>query len=137
MIADEDLQARALLPLPRAIAILGAPVEAGASVPGSAMGPAMLRTAGIVKSLRDLGYDVDDRGDLPLPLSLVHAAAPEGKAHRFAHVSAWARLLARETYGFMRSGRIPIVLGGDHSLAMGSIGGVARHAAEGGRGLFV
>ena len=101
------------------------------------MGPAMLRTAGIVKSLRDLGHDIDDRGDLALPLSLVHAASPEGKAHRFAHVSAWARLLARETYGFMRSGRIPIVLGGDHSLAMGSIGGVARHAAEAGRELFV
>ena len=101
------------------------------------MGPAMLRTAEIVKTLRDLGHDVDDRGDLALPLSLVHAAAPEGKAHRFAHVSAWARLLARETYGFMRSGRIPIVLGGDHSLAMGSIGGVARHAAEAGRELFV
>ena len=135
--AEEGLEARGPSPPPRAIAILGAPVEAGASVPGSAMGPAMLRTAGIVKSLRDLGHDIDDRGDLALPLSLVHAASPEGKAHRFAHVSAWARLLARETYGFMRSGRIPIVLGGDHSLAMGSIGGVARHAAEAGRELFV
>src|SRR5277367_6512385 len=137
MIAGDGLEAGAPLQLSRAIAILGAPVEAGASFPGSAMGPAMLRTAGIVKSLRDLGYDVDDRGDLALPDSLAHAAAPEGKAHRFAHVSAWARLLARETYGFMRSGRIPIVLGGDHSLAMGSIGGVARHAAEAGRELFV
>ena len=137
MIADEDLEARALLPLPRAIAILGAPVEAGASVPGAAMGPAMLRTAGIVKTLRDLGHDVEDRGDLGLPSSLAHATAPEGKAHRFAEVAAWARLLAGETYAVARSGRTPIVLGGDHSLAMGSIGGVARHAAEAGRELFV
>ena len=120
-----------------AIAILGAPVDAGAGVPGSAMGPAMLRTAGIVKSLRDLGHDVEDRGDLALPHSLVQAAAPEANARRFAHVSAWARLLARETYALMRSGRTPIVLGGDHSIAMGSIGGVARHAAEAGRELFV
>ena len=97
----------------------------------------MLRTAGIVKSLRELGYDVEDRGDLPHPDALVHALSPEGKSHRFAHVSAWARLLARETYAVMRSGRTPIVLGGDHSLAMGSIGGVARHAAEAGRELFV
>ena len=52
-------------------------------------------------------------------------------------MSAWARLLARETYAVMRSGRAPTVLGGDHSLAMGSIGGVARHAAEAGRELFV
>jgi arginase len=124
-------------PLHRRIAILGAPVEAGASVPGSAMGPAMLRAAGIVKSLRELGHEVEDRGDLALPHALVDAAAREGKAHRFAHVSAWARLLAQETYGLARSGRTPIVLGGDHSLAMGSIGGVARHAAEAGRELFV
>ena len=121
----------------QAITILGAPVEAGASVPGAAMGPAMLRTAGIVKALRDLGHDVEDRGDLAPPHPLVHAAPPEGKAHRFAHVSAWARLLARETYAVVRSRRTPIVLGGDHSLAMGSISGVARHAAEAGRELFV
>jgi arginase len=132
-----DPEAEPVRPLRLAIAVLGAPVDAGASAPGSAMGPAMLRTAGIVKSLRDLGHDVEDRGDLALSHSLVHAAAPEGRTHRFADVSAWARLLARETYASMRAGRIPIVLGGDHSLAMGSIGGVARHAAEAGRELFV
>ncbi|HEY5203197.1 MAG TPA: arginase family protein, partial [Roseiarcus sp.] len=125
------------LPLPRAITILGAPVEVGAGVPGAAMGPAMLRTAGIVKTLSDLGHDVEDRGDLASPPPLVHAPAPEGKAHRFAEVAAWARLLARETYAVARSGRTPIVLGGDHSLAMGSIGGVARFASEAGRELFV
>ncbi len=121
----------------QAITIVGAPVDAGASVPGAAMGPAMLRAAGIAKVLRELGREVEDRGDLALPHSLVHATLPEGKAHRFAYVAAWSRLLARETYGIARSGRIPIVLGGDHSLAMGSIGGVARHAAEAGRELFV
>jgi arginase len=121
----------------QAITILGAPVEAGTSVLGAAMGPAMLRTAGIEKPLRDLGHDVEDRGDLTPPPPLAHAAAPEGKAHRFAHVAAWARLLARETYAVARSGRTPIVLGGDHSIAMGSIGGVARYAAEAGRELFV
>ena len=121
----------------QAITILGAPVEAGTSVLGAAMGPAMLRTAGIEKPLRDLGHDVEDRGDLTPPPPLAHAAAPEGKAHRFPHVAAWARLLARETYAVARSGRTPIVLGGDHSIAMGSIGGVARHAAEAGRELFV
>jgi arginase len=121
----------------RAITILGAPVEAGASVPGAAMGPAMLRTAGIVETLRALRHDVKDRGDLAPPPPLAHATAPEGKALRFAEVAAWTRLLARETYAVARSGRTPIVLGGDHSLAMGSIAGVARHAAETGRELFV
>jgi arginase len=127
----------ATLPLPRPITLLGAPIEAGASVPGAAMGPAMLRTAGIVKTLRDLGHDVEDRGDLAHPDPLLHLPAPEGKAHRFAEVAAWARLLAHETYTVARSGRTPIVLGGDHSLAMGSIGGAARFASEVGRELFV
>jgi arginase len=135
--SEDGLEAGGPLPLPRRITILGAPVEAGASMPGAAMGPAMLRTAGIVKTLRHLGHDVEDRGDLVLPHPLVNASLPEGKAHRFAHVAAWARLLAHETYGVVRSGRTPIVLGGDHSLAMGSIGGLARHAAEAGRALFV
>jgi arginase len=121
----------------RAITILGAPVEAGAGVPGAAMGPAMLRTAGIVPTLRDLGHDVEDRGDLASPSPPAHAIAPEGKARHFAEVAAWARALASETYAVARSGRTPIVLGGDHSVAMGSIGGVARHAAEAGRELFV
>jgi arginase len=134
---SDGLEASGPATPPRSVTIVGAPVEAGASFPGSAMGPAMLRTAGIVKSLRDLGCDVEDRGDLALPHSLVHSAAPEGKTHRFAHVSAWARLLARATYAIARSGRTPIVLGGDHSLAMGSVGGLARHAAEAGRELFV
>ncbi len=125
------------LPRSRAITIIGAPIEAGAGVPGAAMGPAMLRTAGIGKALRDLGLDVEDRGDLALPRSLPQATAPEGKAHRFAEIAAWSRLLARETHAVARSGRIPIVLGGDHSLAMGSIGGIARFAAEAGRELFV
>ena len=57
MIAEEGHEGGAVLPLPRAITIVGAPVEAGAGIPGAAMGPAMLRTAGIVKTLRDLGHD--------------------------------------------------------------------------------
>jgi arginase len=135
--SEDDPAGEGLLPRRQALTLLGAPVEAGASMPGAAMGPAMLRTAGIVKMLRDLGHDVEDRGDLVFPHPLIHGAAPEGKAHRFAEVAAWARLLAREAYAVFRAGRTPIVLGGDHSLAMGSIGGVARHAAEAGRELFV
>ena len=103
---------------------------------GSAMGPAMLRTAGVVKTLASLGHEVEDRGDLANPHP-IHDAPPHGKMRNFAEVCAWARALSQETYAVTREGRIPIVLGGDHSLSMGSIGGVARHAAEAGRELFV
>jgi arginase len=123
-------------PSPRAVTILGAPVEAGAGVAGCAMGPAMLRTAGILTALKDLGHDVVDRGDV-VPGDLPKAAPPEGKARHSAEISAWTRALARETHAVLREGRLPIVLGGDHSLAMGSIGGAARFAEEAGRKLFV
>ena len=64
----------------QAITVIGAPIEAGASVPGCAMGPAMLRTAGIVRTLGELGHDVVDLGDLALGPPLGHARPPEGKA---------------------------------------------------------
>jgi len=124
-------------PRRQAVTILGAPIEAGAGVAGCAMGPAMLRTAGVVRTLKDLGHDVVDLGDLTLGPPLGHARQPEGRARHFAEIAAWTRELARETYAILREGRLPLVLGGDHSLAMGSIGGVARHAAEAGRKLFV
>jgi arginase len=136
-IVQDSPEGRVSPPPPRPITLLGAPVEAGAGVRGAAMGPAMLRTAGIVETLRELGHDVEDQGDLVPAPHLVQAVPPEGKAHRFADVAAWARALARETYAVCRSGRTPIVLGGDHSLAMGSIGGVARFGAEARRELFV
>ncbi len=124
-------------PRRQAITILGVPVEAGAGVAGCAMGPAMLRTAGFVRMLKELGQDVVDRGDLTHPQPLAHLGPKAGKARHFAEVSAWARAVARETYAIMREGRLPIVLGGDHSLAMGSIAGVARYATEVGQKPFV
>jgi len=130
---EADLAGEGVRAPRRAITILGAPVEAGTGVRGAAMGPAMLRTAGIVETLRDLGHDVEDRGDLVAPPLSVQPLPPEGKAHRFADVAAWVRALARETYATAASGRTPIVLGGDHSLAMGSISGVARQPEAQGR----
>ncbi len=104
----------------RAITLIGAPIEAGAGVRGCAMGPAMLRTAGIAETLAELGCAVEDRGDLK-PEALASLPQPEGRARNFAEVSAWARALSRETLAVMRDGRTPVVLGGDHSLAMGSL----------------
>jgi arginase len=119
-----------------AVALIGAPVEAGASMLGAAMGPAMLRTARIGETLAELGCRLRDLGDVA-PDPLPGLAAPQGRARNFAEVAGFARALSRATYAALRDGWRPIVLGGDHSLAMGSISGVARHAAEAGRELFV
>jgi arginase len=60
-----------------------------------------------------------------------------GSLRNLASVAGWSRLLCRETYAAVKSGRIPIVIGGDHSLSIGSVSGIARHCAEAGRALFV
>lgn len=124
-------------PRQQAIAVIGAPIEAGAGVAGCAMGPAMLRTAGIVTTLTELGHDVVDVGDVAFGRSVAPASAPEGRARHFAEIAAFTRDLAQETQAILRGGRRPLTIGGDHSLAMGSISGVAAHAAEVGRKLFV
>lgn len=121
----------------RVLTILGAPVEEGAGFAGAAMGPAMLRVAGLARVLAGLGYEVEDSGDLSLPPAQTPIAAPNGAARNYAAVAAWSRLVCRRTYETMKGGRTPIVIGGDHCVSMGSIAAAARHAAESGRELFV
>jgi len=124
-------------PRGRILNILGAPIEDGASVAGAAMGPAMLRVAGLNRELAALGYEIEDQGDLSLASPLEPAARSPGLARNFERVAAWALLLRERTYAALKAGGTPIVIGGDHSLAMGSIAGVARYASEIGRELFV
>jgi arginase len=121
----------------RILSVIGAPIEDGAGVPGTIMGPAALRTAGLIRTLRDLGYEVDDRGDLRLPEGTPEPVSIAGSLRNLASVAGWSRLLCRETYTAAKSGRVPIVIGGDHSLSIGSVSGIARHCAEAGRELFV
>ena len=121
----------------RALTVIGAPLEDGAGVAGTVMGPAALRTAGLIRTLRDLGNEVDDRGDLRLEERVPEPVLMAGSARNIASVAGWARMLRRETYAAMKNGRVPIVLGGDHSLSIGSVSGVLQYCAEAGRTLFV
>lgn len=119
----------------RRLALLGAPVEVGASRRGCVMGPDALRTAELADRLRRIGYAVEDHGDaVPAP---VDAMDLPGNARDAAEIAGWARSLHEHTYSILKDGATPVVLGGDHSLAMGTVSGVARHCAEIGRELFV
>ncbi|PYE86353.1 arginase [Phyllobacterium leguminum] len=117
------------------VTLLGAPVEEGAESLGCAMGPAALRLAGIRPALEKLGHQVEDRGDLA-PENQDTFALP-GSARNAPLIVGWTRTLERAAYQTLKDGRLPIFLGGDHSLAMGTVAGAARHAAEQGRPLFV
>nr|WP_316656611.1 arginase [uncultured Gellertiella sp.] len=117
------------------VTLIGVPLEEGSGRRGCAMGPAALRIAGIGPALEDLGYRVTDNGDIrPVPARDLPVLA---KAVNLQTVAAYVRELELQTYEVASTGGLPIILGGDHSLSMGSVSGMARHAAELGRPLFV
>jgi arginase len=118
------------------IALLGVPIEIGASQAGALMGPDALRTAGIGRILDQLGFSVEDHGDLSI--SKVASDRPPPDNAKFYHeIKTWVRLLSGRAFELARSGAIPIFMGGDHSLSMGSVNGVARYWQQQGRPLFV
>lgn len=117
------------------ITLIGVPMEEGSGRRGAAMGPAALRIAGIEKALQDLGYEVEDRGDIrPVPARDLPVLE---NALNLQTVGAFVRELEAQTHDVASKGGLPILLGGDHALSIGSVAGMARHAREKGRPLFV
>jgi len=115
--------------------LIGAPVDSGQQRPGCLMGPAAYRVARIAEVLAALGHTVEDRGDV-VPGALGRESCPNPTVHSLPETLAWTRALADASARAMAEG-LPIFLGGDHSLSLGSIHGVAAHAAAVGRPLFV
>jgi arginase len=115
------------------VALIGAPTDVGAGRRGASMGPEALRVAGIDKSLRRLGRDVIDRGNLSGPIN-PESARSDGYRH-LTEVTAWCTAVRDAVYASLGAGEFPIVMGGDHSLAIGSVAAVARHCAERGKAL--
>ena len=115
--------------------LIGAPVDSGQRRPGCLMGPAAYRVAGLALTLQELGHSVEDRGDVaPRVLEAPDCANPA--VHHLAETLGWTAALSDAAREAMGAG-LPIFMGGDHSLALGTVSGVARHAAEAGRPLFV
>jgi len=118
-----------------AITLIGVPLEEGAGRRGAGMGPTALRIADIEPTLTALGHTVVDSGDLhPAP---AEDLPDHPKAHYLKIVGAFTRALEEKVHEVASSGGFPLILGGDHSLSMGSVSGMARHAASVGRPLFV
>jgi arginase len=118
-----------------AAALIGAPTDVGAGERGASMGPEALRVAGIEHALREQGADVEDRGDVTGP---ANPGRPAIAGHRhLKEVVAWVEGVRAATARSLADGRIPILMGGDHSLSIGSIGAVADHCRRDGRRLVV
>jgi len=119
----------------RCCTLIGARAFEGTDRRGCDMGPSAYRDAGLHEALRDLGLDIRDLGDL----SVVPGEGrphPNPAIHDLAAFTAWTAKLAALTYA-ESADRVPILLGGDHSLSAGTLVGMSRRAAEEGRPLFV
>ncbi len=115
--------------------LVGAPVDSGKRRAGCLMGPDAMRTAGLEATLLELGHRVIDHGNLAIT-SPRPEPAPQGATFGLQQTIEWTATIARTARQTIASG-IPIFLGGDHALSLGSLSGVAAHAAEQGRAQFV
>ena len=111
-----------------AVSLIGAPTDIGAGTTGSRMGPDALRVAGIAEAIAQFGIDVRDCGNVSGPAN-PNLPAIDGFRH-LPEVVEWNRTLHDAFYAELSAERLPILLGGDHSLAIGSISAVARHCRE-------
>lgn len=116
--------------------LLGAPIQTGASQPGCIMGPQSLRTAGLAGILAGLGWQVTDRGDLSIPQQ-VPATHPNTAIHHLAETRAWIETVRAAALAAGNDCDLPVFMGGDHSMAAGTLPAMAERAARAGRPLFV
>lgn len=117
----------------RTASLIGAPTDVGASDRGASMGPEALRVAGLGAALARHGLKVIDRGNLSGPPNPSLPPA-DGYRHR-TEVFEWNRSVHDAVYRDLTLGNLPVLLGGDHSLGIGSISAVARHCREAGLAL--
>jgi len=117
------------------VSLVGAPTDVGAGSLGARMGPEALRVAGIQQAIARFGVDVRDCGNLAGPANPWQDAV-NGFRH-LPEVVAWNQLLHDAVHAELQEGRMPVVLGGDHCLGIGSISAVARHCRAQGRRLRV
>ena len=117
------------------ILLVGAPVDSGKARRGCLMGPDAYRTAGLAEQLVDLGLTVRDLGNVT-PRAAAPAPEMPAHVHAPAETAGWTAALTEAAAEAAANG-LPIFLGGDHSLSLGSVAGVANHAAAEGRPQFV
>jgi len=119
----------------RTASLIGAPTDVGAADRGASMGPEALRVAGLDAALRGRELEVVDLGNLSGPGNPWEP--PHAGYRHLPQVVRWNELVHQTVYDELRRERLPILLGGDHCLAIGSISAVARHCREQGRRLRV
>jgi arginase len=117
------------------LGVIGAPTDIGAGSRGASMGPEALRVAGLVPALQARGLEVLDHGNLAGPTN--PWLPPVNGYRHLDEVVQWNRTVHEAVYAELAGSRLPVLLGGDHSLGIGSISAVARYCREAGKKLRV
>ncbi len=117
------------------VSIIGAPTDIGAGMRGASMGPEALRVAHLQSMLESQGIEVADRGNLQGPGN--PGLPPVDGYRHLSEVVSWNRAVHEACRAEYAASRLPILVGGDHSLAIGSIAAAAQHARQNGRKLRV
>ncbi len=111
------------------IKIIGVPMDLGASRRGTDMGPSALRIAGLGAAIRAMGYTVEQEEDIFVPA--METQAPEDNKVRYKpQILSVCTELAHRVKALMQEGVFPLVLGGDHSIAMGTVSGISAYFRE-------
>jgi arginase len=113
----------------RKITFIGVPLDLGAGRRGVDMGPSAIRSAGIHERVRELGYEVEDAGDVEVSIRETQEVG-DPRLRFLKEIRATCEALRDKVMGILQKGRMPVVLGGDHSIAMGTIAGVSRFLRE-------
>ncbi len=108
------------------ISIIGVATDLGAGTPGVSLGPSAIRYAGLADRLKSIGYEIEDEGDIVAsrPYEQIDES---GKLRFLDEVTRVNTELCNKVDEVMKKGRFPLVLGGDHSIAIGTIAGVLQH----------
>jgi len=115
------------------IAIIGAPLDLGAGRRGVDMGPSAVRVAGVGRRLGALGYDVTDLGNIPVAQAEAVSDIGPSDARYLPQIAASCQRLGEMVSKALHDGMTPLVLGGDHSIAVGTVSGISRHLREAGQ----
>ncbi|MEC7584629.1 MAG: arginase [Planctomycetota bacterium] len=110
----------------RKVGLLGVPMDLGAGRRGVDMGPSAIRLAGLRRELRELGHEVEDEGDIVVQAPELSPSGAESARYldSICHVCNRLRMRVQR---ILENGQFPMVLGGDHSIAMGTVAGVSAH----------
>ncbi len=118
------------------IILIGAGVDSGQRRPGCLMGPAAYRVAGLAREIASEAHQVEDRGDVTLAdIPEIRCANPA--VDQMSETVAWTVALKSAVFDALASGGMPVIMGGDHALALGTVAGAAAWAASEGRPLFL